>query len=110
MPRTTRDMERKTKIMKTIHRNDSRYKPSFNFNKKFNYISDDSLTNLIKRVDEICDKYNYDYDEPIYKVVETNTKSMNDNSGVRLKSRKTRYTGAETMQMEYFEVRLRKVV
>lgn len=96
--------------MKTIHRNDSRYKPSFNFNKYHNYISDDSLTNLIKRTDEICIKYGYEYDEPIYRVVETNTKSMNDNSGVRLKSRKTRYNGSETMQMEYYEAKLKKVV
>lgn len=96
--------------MRTIHRNDSRYKPAFNFNKNYNYISDNSLTNLIKRTDEICYKYNYQYDEPIYKVVETSTKSMNDNSGVRLKSRKTRYNGAETMQIEYYEAKLKKVV
>lgn len=96
--------------MKTIHRNDSRYKPSFNFNNDYNYISDDNLTNLIKRVDEICGKYGYDYNEPIYKVIETNTKEMNDNSAVRLKSKKTRYTGAETLQLTYFEAKIRKVV
>ncbi|QWT50674.1 hypothetical protein DLn1_00031 [Bacillus phage DLn1] len=95
--------------MKTIQRSDSRFKPSFNFNREYNYISDDSLTNLIKRVDEICSKYGYDYNDPIYKVVETNTKTMNDNNGVRLKSRKTRYDGAESLQMTYYEAKLRKV-
>lgn len=95
--------------MKTITRSDSRFKPSFNFNREFNFISDDSLTNLIKRTDEICVKYGYEYNEPIYKVVETNTKTMNDNNGVRLKSKKTRYYGAESLQITYYEAKLRKV-
>ena len=95
--------------MKTINRNDSRYKPSFNFNREYNYISDFNLENLIKRTDEICNKYSYDYSEPIYKVIETNTNTMNDNNGVRLKSKKTRYSGAETLQIIYYEAKLRKV-
>lgn len=95
--------------MKTINRSNSRYRPTFNTEKEINYIFDESLTNLIKRVDEYCVRYGYDYAEPIYKVVESeNTKTMM-NTSVRLKSNKTRYKGNETSYVNGYEAKLRKV-
>lgn len=95
--------------MKTIIRSNSRYRPSFNTEKQTNYIFDESITNLIKRADEYCVRYGYDYDEPIYKVVESETTKVLTNTSVRLKSNKTRYKGNETMSVNYYEVKLRKV-
>ncbi|WCR32951.1 hypothetical protein BC5_0038 [Bacillus phage BC-5] len=94
--------------METITRKDSRYKPSFNPKRIENYIDDPSVTNLIKRVDEICEKYGFEYDSKIYKVIETGITGTMNNSGVRLKSRKTRYRGQDDIQITYYEVKIKK--
>lgn len=97
--------------MKTIRRNDSRFKPSNNFNdSRTKYLSDSNIKNLIKRADEYCVRYNLEYKEQIYKVIETPSHHIMNNSGVRLKSNKTRYKGSEVVEKVYYEVQLTKVV
>ena len=97
--------------MKTICRINSKYKPSLNFlTNTVNYMSDPNLTNLIKRADEYCVRYCLEYDEPIYKVIETSSFNLMENTGVRLKSNKTRYKGVDELEKVYYEAKLRKVV
>lgn len=94
--------------METITRRDSRYLPKFSTNRNLNYINDPSLTNLIKRADEICKRYGYDYECKIYKVIELYSYDEMNNSAVRLKSGKTRYTGTKSEHKEFYEVKLIK--
>lgn len=94
--------------MITVQRINSRFKPKFNTNNSTNYIHDESLVNLIKRTDEACERYKLEYAEPIYKVVETSAHGSMDNSYVRLKSGKTRYTGQDNEQSTYYEAKLIK--
>jgi len=93
--------------MKTIIRNDSRYKPK-NLNGKVVYLDDQNLVNMIKRADEYCIRYNLEYAEPIYIVRETQTCGTMTNTSVRLKSNKSRYNGQECSIREYYEVKLIK--
>lgn len=95
--------------MITIQRINSRFKPKFNTNNTINFLDDTSLVNLIKRADECCERYGLEYAEPIYKVIDTDSRGSMDNSYVRLKSGKTRYKGQENIQNTYYEVKLRKV-
>lgn len=95
--------------MKIVKRSNDKYRPSFNPNRDLNYISDTSITNLIKRADEICKKYNFDYNTQIYKVELLFSSDTMNNSGVRFKSGKTRYKGCSTTHLSYYEVKLRKI-
>ncbi|UIS65871.1 hypothetical protein ADEMBY_36 [Bacillus phage Ademby] len=103
-------MERKgEQVMEKITRNDSRFLPKFSINRKVNYINDSSLSNLIKRADEMCDKYGLEYESRIYKVTELYSYDEMNNSAVRLKSGKTRYKGTKSEHKEFYEVKLIKV-
>lgn len=95
--------------MEKITRNDSRFLPKFSINRKVNYINDSSLSNLIKRADEMCEKYGLEYESKIYKVTELYSYDEMSNTSVRFKSGKTRYKGAKSEHKEFYEVKLIKV-
>lgn len=99
--------------MKTIHRQTSKYKPTANNRATVTFLHSKSITELIKISDDWCKRYGFDYEEPIYKVIESpishtlKTPNMTPNGNRRNSIIRTKEKAKENF---YFETRLRKVI
>ncbi|AGI10629.1 hypothetical protein mgb1_040 [Bacillus phage MG-B1] len=98
--------------MKTIHRQKSKYRPTANNRASITFLHSNSITELIKISDNWCKRYGFDYEEPIYKVIETpishnlKTPNMKINGERRNSIIRTKEKAKENF---YFEARLSKV-
>ena len=99
--------------MKIIYRQKAKYRPIPNKESTIAFLHSTSITELIKRADDWCERYGYDYSEPIYKVIESpdsyvlKTPNLTPN---RVRKDSLKRVLGKSKEIFYYEVKLRKVV